>query len=107
MQSQTSQQTVIDPQKLQELEDEIKNELNNILNNSNFSKIVKKYGISGQEILKVQCILDLTQIKSSDAVGEQKVNELLSAIPDQKMKLMGCVWYDKLPCCPDGGWICP
>ncbi|WP_298911421.1 hypothetical protein [uncultured Nostoc sp.] len=107
MESQTSQQAVINPQTLQQLEDDIKNELSNILKNSNFGEVLKKYGISGQEIFKVQCILDLTQMKFSDAVGDKQVNELLLAISGQKMKPMGCVWYDHLPCCPDGGWVCP
>ena len=61
MESQTSQQAVIQPQKLQQLEEEIKQEMREILNNSNLSKVLQNYGISEKKVLEIQFSIDLTK----------------------------------------------
>lgn len=103
-------QTVIDTQTLQQLEDEIKNELTNILKNSNFGEVLEKYGISGQNILKVQCLLDLTQIEVSDAVDNQQANKFLQTIKGQNttVKTFSIGGFCKpcpVPGYPSGCWV--
>jgi|GEM_PF-2352070 uncharacterized protein YutE (UPF0331/DUF86 family) len=111
MESQISQLTVIDAQTLQQLEDEIKNELSNILKNSNFGEVLKKYGISGQNILKVQCLLDLAQIEVSNANENQQVNESLPTIIQQQNTTLKTVsvsgFYNPCPVpgYPSGCWV--
>ncbi|WP_373527301.1 hypothetical protein [Nostoc sp.] len=111
MDSQTVQSIVIDSQTLQQLEDEIKNELSNILNNSNFGELLKKYGISGQNILKVQCLLDLTKIEVSDTDDNQQTKNFLQTInKEQKptVKTLSMSGFCKpcpVPGYPSGCWV--
>ncbi|MCW5317375.1 hypothetical protein GTQ43_27285 [Nostoc sp. KVJ3] len=111
MESQTVQPTVIDVQTLQQLEDDIKNELNNILKNSNFGELLGKYGLSGQNILKVQCLLDLAQIEVSDANHDQQVDKSLSTIIQQSNTTLRTVtisgFYNPCPVpgYPGGCWV--
>ncbi|MBD2439216.1 hypothetical protein [Nostoc sp. FACHB-110] len=46
MQSQKTQATVLDAQKLQELNEEIHQEISQVLKNSNVQQILEKYGLS-------------------------------------------------------------
>ncbi|MHC5723808.1 MAG: hypothetical protein ACYT04_39100 [Nostoc sp.] len=66
MEPQKLESIVIDLQTLQQLQCDINKEFSELLNNSNFSQIFDKYNISGQNILKVQCSLDLTQFQGRD-----------------------------------------
>lgn len=98
MDSKALQSTLIDAQTLQKLKDEIKQELFNILNNSNLSKIIEKYGISAQDILKLEYTLNVNQLQSNDfGVDEQTQNLNKSCIVLRK------------PCpldnSPDGCWM--
>ncbi|MBD2362614.1 hypothetical protein [Anabaena sp. UHCC 0399] len=72
MSSENLQTIVLDPQTLEQLENEIKQELIEVLNKSQLNKVLKKYGISESEVLKIQYTLDLNKIQSSDA-SEDKV----------------------------------
>ncbi|MEH2273036.1 MAG: hypothetical protein V7K68_32220 [Nostoc sp.] len=110
MDSQTVQPIVIDAQTLQQLEDEIKNELSNILKNSNFGEVLQKYGISGQNILKFQCLLDLTQIEVSDAIDNQQANKFLQTIKEQNttfrtLSIGGFCKPCPVPGYPSGCWV--
>ncbi|MHC5596798.1 MAG: hypothetical protein ACYTXC_12800 [Nostoc sp.] len=110
MESQTLQPIVTDTQTLQQLEDEIKKELTNILNNSNFGELLKKYGISGQNILKVQCLLDLTQIQVSDADDNQEAKNFLQPIQEEKttfrtLSISGFCNPCPVPGYPGGCWV--
>ncbi|WP_375501409.1 hypothetical protein [uncultured Nostoc sp.] len=107
MDSQTSQLTVIDAQTLQQLEDEIKKELNDILNNSNFGEILDKYGLSGQNILNIQCLLDFTQIEVTDAEAKKFLQTI---IQEQKptLKTLSRGGYCNpcpVPGYPQGCWV--
>ncbi|MBN3896290.1 MAG: hypothetical protein HWQ41_13795 [Nostoc sp. NOS(2021)] len=111
MESQTSQLTILNAQTLQQLEDEIKNELSHILKNSNFGEVLNKYGISGQNILKVQCLLDFTQIEVSDADGNQESKKFLQTIIQEQnttLKALPQVVFCKpcpVPGYPSGCWV--
>ncbi|MEH2253568.1 hypothetical protein [Nostoc sp.] len=110
MESQTSPSTVIDSHTLQQLEDEIKNELINILKKSNFGEVLEKYGISGKGILKVQCLLDLTKIEVSNTVNNQQANKLLQTIKEQNttFKTLSIGGFCKpcpVPGYPQGCWV--
>ncbi|MEH1765408.1 hypothetical protein [Nostoc sp.] len=93
MEPQTSQQAVIDPQKLQQLQDEIQQELHEILKNSKFSQILKDYGISTQEVLQFQYTLDLTKLQSSDAGGDEQVQKSLLTIPGKPIRVSNCTCW--------------
>ncbi|MEH1827840.1 MAG: hypothetical protein V7L22_21325 [Nostoc sp.] len=97
MESQTSQQAVIDPQKLQQLQDEIQQELHEILKNTKFSQILKDYGISTQEVLQFQYTLDFTKLQSTDAGADHQVQQSLLAIPGTHIRLSSCTcWSNDL-----------
>lgn len=49
------------PRERLQLEDEIKQEMREILKNSNLSKVLEKYGISEKKVLEIQCSIDLTK----------------------------------------------
>ncbi len=104
MESQTSQQTVIDPQKLQQLQDDIQQEMHEILKKANFDKILKKYGISRQEVLQFQYTLDLTKLQSSNAGEDKQVPKFSLVIPGKHIRLSSCTCWshdeDKFVTCP-------
>ncbi|MEH2464390.1 hypothetical protein [Nostoc sp.] len=91
-----SQQTVIDPQKLQQLQDEIQQEMHEILKNANFAKILNKSGISRQEVLQFQYTLDLTKLQSSDVGGDEQVPEFSLVIPGKHISLSGCTCWSNV-----------
>ncbi|MBN3926340.1 hypothetical protein [Nostoc sp. NMS4] len=93
MESQTSQQTVIDSQKLQQLQDEIQQEMHEILKNTNFGKILKNYGISRQEVLQFQYTLDLTKLQSISAGEDEQVAKFSLVIPGKDIRLSGCTCW--------------
>ncbi|PHM09868.1 hypothetical protein [Nostoc sp. 'Peltigera malacea cyanobiont' DB3992] len=93
MESQTSQQTVIESQKLQQLQDDIQQEMHEILKNTNFSKILKNYGISRQEVLQFQYTLDLTKLQSSDVGEDEQVAKFSLVIPGKHIRLSGCTCW--------------
>ncbi|MEH2049175.1 hypothetical protein [Nostoc sp.] len=104
MESQTSQQAVIDPQKLQQLQDEIQQEFHEILKNTKFGQILKDYGISTQEVLQFQYTLDFTKLQSADVGEEQQVQQSLLAIPGSHIRLSTCTCWsndlDRFVDCP-------
>ncbi|MEH2390478.1 MAG: hypothetical protein V7K21_01990 [Nostoc sp.] len=100
MESQTSQQAVIEPQKLQHLQDEIQQEISKILNNSNLSNVLEKYGILKDKILTIQYSIDLSKMQSNDVIADQQHQEFLpEALGQNKRQLQcwvvngGCVTY--------------
>ncbi|MHC0066464.1 hypothetical protein ACWATR_26700 [Nostoc sp. UIC 10890] len=107
MESQTAQSIVIDDHTLQQLQDEIKQEMLNLLSNSNLSKILEKYGIPAQDVLKLQYTLDLNQLQSNDVDVHQQTKKFLQAFPDKKLNTF-CIVLRK-PCPidnnPDGCWM--
>ena len=111
METQSSQPKVIDAQTLQQLEEEIKNELSNILKNSNFGEVLTKYGILGQEILKVQCLLDLTKIEVSDADDNQQTKNFLEQIIKEQKTTLKTLFLGgfcnpcPVPGYPQGCWV--
>ncbi len=108
MTSQSSQVTVMDTQTLKQLQEEIQEEMKDILNNSKFSDLLEKYGISGQEILKIQCLLDLNQIQISDADDEPQANKFLQTFNDQKTLTLSlkAFWNPcPVPGYPGGCWV--
>jgi hypothetical protein len=104
MDSKALQSTLIDAQTLQQLKDEIKQELFNILNKSNLSKIIEKYGISAQDILKLEYTLNVNQLKSNDF---SESNDL--SVDEQIQKLNKSCMVLRKPCPidnhPDGCWM--
>ncbi|MEH2337197.1 hypothetical protein [Nostoc sp.] len=93
MESQTVQPTVIDAQTLYLLKDEIKQEISERLKNSNLSKVLEKYGISGDDVLQVKCNIDLTKIQVRDT------NSSL-LIPGKHVELWACLCKGEITDCP-------
>ncbi|OYD94657.1 hypothetical protein CDG76_14770 [Nostoc sp. 'Peltigera membranacea cyanobiont' 210A] len=71
MEPQTSQQTAIDSESLQNLQKEIQQEFIKNLKKANFGEILEKYGISEEKILKFQCIIDLNKIQDNSNISEK------------------------------------
>jgi hypothetical protein len=83
MESQTVQPIVIDDHTLQQLKDEIKQEMCEIVNNANFSQILAKYGILRPEVLQFEYRIDLNKLKSSDPEEDnESQNFLVSTLQD-------------------------
>ncbi|MEH1811750.1 MAG: hypothetical protein V7K26_10415 [Nostoc sp.] len=78
-----SSQQVIDPQVLQQLQQEIQQKMNESLENADLHSVLEKYGLLEYRVLRIhwQCNLDPNQLKSDDAVDEQQPNTLLSGTP--------------------------
>jgi hypothetical protein len=85
--------------KLQQLQEEIKQEMAESIKNSNFGKLFEKYGMSGDDIVKFQCIIDLTKIESTDAVTNHEIKDALRAIPAKELVIADCCWYTSCFCC--------
>ncbi|AFY50061.1 hypothetical protein Nos7524_4302 [Nostoc sp. PCC 7524] len=66
MDNQTLQPVVLDSQTLEALQDEIMQEMRLSLSNSKLKEIFKRYNISGEEVIKIQCSIDPTKIESND-----------------------------------------
>ncbi|MEH2237095.1 hypothetical protein [Nostoc sp.] len=93
MESKIVQPTVIDAQKLDLLKDEIKQEISERLKNSDLSKLLEKYGISGNDILQVKCDIDLTKIQIRDASPS-----LL--MPGKRVEVWVCLCKGEMTDCP-------
>lgn len=83
-------------EKLQQLQDEMNRELQEILNDYNLGKLLEKYGIQGDKVLKFQCVLDLAKLKSSDVNESKETTEFLQALPEQEILLATRSWC--IPC---------
>ncbi|MDZ8070476.1 MAG: hypothetical protein RMY64_33525 [Nostoc sp. DedQUE08] len=100
MESQTGQSTVIDAEILQQIQNEIQQEISEILENSNFHKVLEKYSISGDKILKIkfQCSIDINKIQHGNTVDNEQIKKFLSEIiGGTKQELM---LVNKLLCIP-------
>jgi hypothetical protein len=87
---------VMNDRKLQQLEAEIQQELSESLKDSNFGKVLKKYGILGKNVLKFQCIIDLSQLQPSDCSEDTQLEEFLKTSSEQTFTINGCAWC--VPC---------
>ncbi len=76
-----SSQKVIDPQILQQLQEEIQQKMGESLENADLHSVLEKYGILEDRVLRIhwQCNLDPNQLQSDDAVDDQQTNSLLPA----------------------------
>ncbi|MEH1941314.1 MAG: hypothetical protein V7L01_13995 [Nostoc sp.] len=91
----------MNPETLQQLQDEIQQKLLESVNNAGLYTVLEKYGVLEDRALRVQwqCNLDLNKIKSADAVEQQQPNELLVANqgdPTERIVLMQKSWC--IPC---------
>ncbi|MBN4006385.1 hypothetical protein [Nostoc sp. LPT] len=75
-----SSQQVIDPQILQQLQEEIQQKMDQSLENADLHSVLEKYGLLEYRVLRIhwQCNLDPNQLKSDDAVDEEQPNALLA-----------------------------
>ncbi|MEH1941317.1 MAG: hypothetical protein V7L01_14010 [Nostoc sp.] len=90
----------MESQTVQQLKDDIQQEINEILQNSNFHQLLEKYSISGNKVLKIkfQCTIDLNKIQDSDAVDNNQANKLLPEITGELGQELMLV--NKLLCIP-------
>ncbi|MEH2246737.1 hypothetical protein [Nostoc sp.] len=100
-----SSQSVINPQILQQLQDEIQQKLGESLQNADLHSVLEKYGLLKDRVLRIhlQCNLDPNQLKSDDAVDEQQPNTLLPVTP--RVPIPEIVLLKKALCipCPSNG----
>ena len=73
---------------LEQIKDEIKQEFIEALKNCKLVDILKNNGIEGHNVLQVQCMLDLTQLKFNDnhTVEEQQFKEFLQTTADESLR---------------------
>ncbi len=62
-------------EQLQQLQEEIKQEFHECLNNSKLIEILLKHGIEGHNVIQIQCMLDLNELQLNDS-QEQSVQDL-------------------------------
>ncbi|WP_448267039.1 hypothetical protein [Nostoc sp. DSM 114159] len=100
MESKTVQSTVIDTETLQQIQYEIQQEISEILENSKFHKVLEKYSISGNKILKIkfQCSIDINKIQDGDAVDNEQAKKILPEITGELGQEL--VLVNKLLCIP-------
>ncbi|MCF2148527.1 hypothetical protein IQ276_019265 [Desmonostoc muscorum LEGE 12446] len=93
-----SSQPVLDPQTLEQLQNEIQEKFNETLENADFNSLLEKYGILQDRVLRVywQFNLDPNQLTSDDAVDEQQPNALLPTTPIPEIVLVKKAWC--IPC---------
>ncbi|BAZ09779.1 hypothetical protein NIES4071_15890 [Calothrix sp. NIES-4071] len=83
-------------EQLQRLQDEMNQELQEILNDSKFAELLEKYELLGDKVLKFQCVLDLTKLKSHDVNNNEETKEFLQAQHEQEIVLATKSWC--VPC---------
>ncbi|MEH2300219.1 MAG: hypothetical protein V7K88_14715 [Nostoc sp.] len=100
MKFKTVEPTVIDTETLQQVQNDIQQEISEILENSNFHKVLEKYSISGDKVLKIkfQCSIDINKIQNGDAVDNEQAQKFL---PETTKELgQELVLVNKLLCIP-------
>ncbi len=75
---------------LQQLQEEIKQELLNAVNNSKLVDLLDQYGLTEDGFVTFQCRLDIPKILLSDAVVDQRLEESLRAIPENELMISAC-----------------
>ncbi len=72
---------------LEQIKDEIKQEFIEALKNCKLVDILKNNGIEGHNVLQIQCMLDLTQLKfnDNDTIEDQQFNEFLPTAADESL----------------------
>ncbi len=83
---------------VQQLQDDIQQAMHESLQNSNFAKVLQKYGILEGNFVKVQCMLDLTKTQLSNTVENQEFLANLRQELFLEVAKMDCCW-----CPPNGG----
>ncbi|MFN6559396.1 MAG: hypothetical protein RMY28_006260 [Nostoc sp. ChiSLP01] len=96
-----SSEQILDPQTLEQLQNEIQEKFDETLKNADFNSLLEKYGILEDRVLRVywQFNLDPNQLKSDDAVNEQQPNALLATTPKtpkEEIVLVKKAWC--IPC---------
>ena len=76
-------------EKLQQLQNEIHREMKKALNSSKMVEVLDNYGLV-DKLVKIQCVLDLTKIQSSNAIKDPEIKDSLRAIPGQQIVIMDC-----------------
>ncbi|YAF94308.1 MAG: hypothetical protein AB3A66_17070 [Nodularia sp. CChRGM 3473] len=75
MESQASQQTVLDSEIEQQLHTEIQQAIREGLKNSNLSKVLEKYGILSDQILSLEYSIDISKLEASDTPTAPETQE--------------------------------
>ncbi|MFH7025776.1 MAG: hypothetical protein ACHBN1_10315 [Heteroscytonema crispum UTEX LB 1556] len=76
-------------EKLQQLQDEIKQEMRDALNNSKLADLLTSYGLIDKTV-KFQCVLDMKKIQFSNTIKDPELKNSLQAIPGNEIVIMGC-----------------
>jgi hypothetical protein len=84
-----SEAKFMNSKKLEQLQEEIKQEMRDALNNSKLTDLLTSYGLINKTV-KFQCVLDMRKIQSSNTIKDQELKESLQAIPGHEIVIMGC-----------------
>ncbi|MBW4634023.1 MAG: hypothetical protein KME30_19590 [Iphinoe sp. HA4291-MV1] len=89
-------------EELKQLQEEIKQRMMEAVNNSKLIELFQQYGLTGDGLVKFQCILDIPKIQASDTVVGQQFKESLRAIQEKEIIVPACeCWCENPPgfCC--------
>jgi hypothetical protein len=103
--SQTLQSTTTDSGNLRKLPDEIIQEIDNLLNNSKLGKLLEKYNVSKEAVIKFQCSIDLSKIQIKNDEESKISNLLIEETQKQASLVTECPWVWCPHCGFDGRWI--
>jgi uncharacterized membrane protein YheB (UPF0754 family) len=93
METQTLQSTVLDADKIEQLEAEIEQEMQQLLNSVNIRTLLEKYGVAGENVIKMQlqCEIELSQNQSNSNVDNQTEQTLVADYrPSNVIRLQCC-----------------
>ncbi|AUT00485.1 hypothetical protein CLI64_08825 [Nostoc sp. CENA543] len=105
MDTEMLQEVSLDPQTLEQLQNEISRELIEVLNKSQLGKVLEKYGISDTQVLKIQYTLDVNQLQSADESNGQVAIESFSIPKPPIGANLGLIQPCPFDGNPDGCWV--
>ncbi|WGV26094.1 hypothetical protein [Halotia branconii] len=89
-------------QDLLNLENEIGQKFRELINNSNFEKLLEKSNLSKQAVIRFECSIELNDIQVDDNRENQTITKFTKTIQNRELQLVGCMTYWDPNCDVDG-----
>ncbi|MEA5508089.1 hypothetical protein VB735_34410 [Halotia wernerae UHCC 0503] len=100
--SQKSQLATMVIQDLLSLEHEIGQKFRELINNSNFEKLLEKSNLSKQAVIRFECSIELNDIQIDDNRESKTITQLTKTIQNRELQLVRCMTYWDPNCDVDG-----
>ena len=78
----------------EQLKKDFSDELTKVIDNSDLFKLLEKYGLQGQGVIKFMAMLDLNQIEFSESSNKQNLKSSLESMSTKEIPLVtlaGCI----------------